>query len=335
MGRRLRGIFPAAVLFFIAPLIGEFLLGNMPITMLGMLAILAPVNGGAALLIREFVRRSGRGWGSILLLGLAYGILEEAFLTETLFNPNYLGLNLQLLQPAFFASLGIGLRYTIFVLTLHTVWSIGVPIALVEALVPERALAPWLGRFGTAMVAVIFTLAAVSMASFSIHRGPQYFEASPRQFLWSAMACLALMGLAFGLRKPRRDLVNRDVPGPWVGGLLTFGAASIFMIVPSKWGGWAVACYLLLDVAAIVGIYDWSGRTAWDGRHRLAIAGGAAFAYAWHAFLEVPALGTVNSATRLGNFVFAVLVAILVAAGARATGAFLRRRQGPTASENQ
>lgn len=236
MGRRLRGIFPAAALFFIAPLIGEFLLGNMPITMLGMLAILAPVNGGAALLIREFVRRSGRGWGSILLLGLAYGILEEAFLTETLFNPNYLGLNLQLLQPAFIASLGIGLRYTIFVLTLHTVWSIGVPIALVEALVPERALAPWLGRFGKAMVAVIFTLAAVSMASFSIHRGPQYFEASPRQFLWSAMACLALMGLAFGLRKPRRNLVNSDVPGPWVGGLLTFGAASIFMIVPSKMG---------------------------------------------------------------------------------------------------
>ena len=156
----------------------------MPITMLGMLAILAPVNGGAALLIREFVRRLGRGWGSILLLGLAYGILEEAFLTETLFNPNYLGLNLQLLQPVFIASLGIGLWYTIFVLTLHTVWSIGVPIALVEALVPERALAPWLGWFGTAIVAIIFALGAGSMASFSIHRGPQYFEASPCQFVW-------------------------------------------------------------------------------------------------------------------------------------------------------
>ena len=98
------------------------------------------------------------------------------------------------------------------------------------------------------------------------------------------------------------------------------------MIVPSKWGGWAVACYLLLDVEAIVAIYAWSGRTAWDARHRLAIAGGAAFAYALHAFSEIPALGMPNRVTRLGNFVFAVLAVNLVAAGARATCGFLRRQ---------
>ena len=136
---RMRGVAPAIVLFLTAPIVAEFLLGNMPITMLGLLAVLAPMYGGGALLVRETVRRTGRGWPSILVLGIAYGILEEAYFDQTLFNPDFLGLHLHLLDPAFLPALGIGVWWTIFVLTLHTVWSITVPIALVEAMVPERA----------------------------------------------------------------------------------------------------------------------------------------------------------------------------------------------------
>ena len=95
----MRRVLPAIALFFVAPLVAEFLLGDLPITMLGSLIVLAPAYGGGALLIREVVRRAGRGWASILVLALAYAILEEAFLTQTLFNPDYLGLNLHLLQP--------------------------------------------------------------------------------------------------------------------------------------------------------------------------------------------------------------------------------------------
>jgi hypothetical protein len=140
-----RRIAPAVGLFFLAPLIAEFLLGDLPINLLGALVILAPLYGGGALLIREIVRRTGRGWPSILVLAFAYSILEEAFTTQTLFNPNYLHLNLHLLQPAYIPALGIGIWWTIFVLTLHTVWSISTSIALAEALVPDRATTPWLG----------------------------------------------------------------------------------------------------------------------------------------------------------------------------------------------
>ena len=48
-----RGIAPAIGLFFVAPLVAEYLLGDIPIKMLGVLAILAPLYGGGALLIRE------------------------------------------------------------------------------------------------------------------------------------------------------------------------------------------------------------------------------------------------------------------------------------------
>src|SRR5579863_7840894 len=176
-GGRSRGLLPALGLFFLAPLVAEFLLGNMPITMLGLLAILAPVYGGGALLIRETVRRMGRGWASILVMALAYGILEEAFLDQTLFNPDFLGLHLHLLEPAFVPALGIGIWWTIFVLTLHTVWSITVPIALVEALVPERAAAPWLGNVGIAVTAVLFALAATAMTVSSVQRDAHHFVA--------------------------------------------------------------------------------------------------------------------------------------------------------------
>src|ERR1700685_1822282 len=96
-----RGVWPALALFFVAPLVAEFLLGDLPIKLLPALVVLAPMYGGGALVIREVVRRTGRGWPSIVLLGMAYAIFEEAFTTQSLFNPNYLKLNLGLLTPAF------------------------------------------------------------------------------------------------------------------------------------------------------------------------------------------------------------------------------------------
>ena len=114
--------------------------------MLPALIVLAPMYGGGALLIREVVRRTGRGWPSILLLGMAYAILEEAFTTQSLFNPNYLKLNLGLLAPAYIPALGMGAWWTLWMLMVHGIWSISTPIALIEACVPDRARTPWLGQ---------------------------------------------------------------------------------------------------------------------------------------------------------------------------------------------
>jgi hypothetical protein len=323
---QLRRVAPAIGLFFVAPLVAEFLLGNMTIKMLGMLAILAPVYGGAAVLIRESVRRAGRGWASILALALAYGILEEAFLTETLFNPNYMGLNLHLLEPAFIAVLGIGGWYTVFVLTLHTVWSVSVSIALIEALVPDRATSPWIGRLGLGLIAAIFTLAAVSMASFSIRQDYHHFAASRTQFLWSAITLLILIVSAFRLPLRSNRAALGGVPPPWAAGFIALVASSAFLLVPMAWGWLAVGAYLLLDAAVATAILVWAARRGWDERHKLALAGGAAMAYAWHAFIQVPALGTADAFGRIGNMVFAVLAVILIAAGAKRTANFAARQ---------
>src|SRR5580692_9777055 len=175
-----RRIAPAVGLFFLAPLIAEFLLGDLPINLLAALVLLAPMYGGGALLIREIVRRTGRGWPSIFVLAFAYAVFEEAFTTQTLFNPNYLHLNLGLLKPAYIPALGIGAWWTVFVLTLHTVWSISVSIGLVEALVPERATTPWLGSTGLTVTTALFILGAVASTALAIKQ--DHFIASRAQF---------------------------------------------------------------------------------------------------------------------------------------------------------
>src|SRR3954469_15280356 len=137
---------PVACLLFLSPLIGEYLLGSLPASMIALLPLMMAMYGAAAILIREAVRRTGGGWGSIVLLATAYGLFEEGFVTQSLFNPNYL--HLRLLDFGFLPILGTALPWAIFVITIHAVWSITVPIALIESAVPSRRDQPWLDVLG-------------------------------------------------------------------------------------------------------------------------------------------------------------------------------------------
>ena len=53
-------------LVLLAPTVGEFLLGNIPISQYASVLVLAPLYGGGALLVRETARRLGRGWPTIV-----------------------------------------------------------------------------------------------------------------------------------------------------------------------------------------------------------------------------------------------------------------------------
>jgi hypothetical protein len=312
-----RGVAPALGLSFVAPLVAEFLLGDLPINFLGVLAILAPLYGGGALLIRETVRRSERGWPSIFVLAFVYAVFEEAFTTQTLFNPDYLHLNMHLLAPAYIPALGIGMWWTIFVLTLHTVWSISTSIALVEALVPDRATTPWLGGIGLSVITVLFVLASIASTAHEIKQ--DHFVASMKQFVVSGIICLVASVAAF--RLPKRSSVSApgSVPSPWLVGAGALLAGSIFMLVPNHWGWGAVGVYVLLDIVTIAVISVLSRRAGWDGRHRLALAGGAALTYAWHGFVQTPVIGKSLVIARVGNVVFAAGLVVLLAITARKT----------------
>lgn len=316
-------IAPAIALYFLSPLIAEFLLGDFPLSKIGILLFLAPFYGGGAILIREIVRRTGRGWPTILTLALAYGIFEEAFTTQTLFNPDYLGLNLHLLEPAFIPSLGIGGWWTIFVLTLHTVWSISVPIAIVEALVPRRAQMPWLKGVGMGIVAVLFVLIAWTMTMHQIQTDSHHFMASHTQFVVSGVCTVVVAMFAFLLPRPTEARRAGNPPNPWISGALSLMACSIFLVVPPKWGWGAVSIYVALDLMMAPTMLWWSRLEGWNGLHILSLAGGAALAYAWHAFIAQPVTGKADLGMRVGNAVLALGTILLLYAAVRRTSAEL------------
>jgi hypothetical protein len=297
-----RGIWPALGLVFVAPLVAEFLLGNLPIKLLPALIVLAPMYGGGALLIREAVRRTGRGWPSILLLGMAYGIFEEAFTTQSLFNPNYLKLNLGLLTPAYIPSLGIGAWWTLWMLMVHGIWSISTPIALVEACVPDRARTPWVGRVGLGVVTLVFLFGACANAAIGYRQ--DHYLASIMQFIGSAVVVVLLSALAFIVPIRRGHEAYGTAPSAWLAGsaALVFGSAALF--VPKDWGWGAVAALFALDAAMLMLVTMWSRRGGWGLRHQLALGAGAALAYGWHAFLQHPAVGKVDVSVRAGNALF-------------------------------
>ena len=309
-----RGIWPALALFFVAPLVAEFLLGNLPIRLVPALVVLAPMYGGGALLIREVVRRTGGGWARILVLGMAYAILEEAFTTQSLFNPNYLKLNLGLLAPAYVPSLGIGAWWTLWMLMVHGIWSISTPIALIEACVPDRARTPWLGRVGLGVVAVVFLFGVVTTTLMGYRQ--DHFMASIPQFASAAIVILLFILLAFKVPVMRRDAATRPAPSPWLLGLVSLAFASAAMLVPMRWGWGAVAALLALIFGMLLAVAAWARKGEMGLAHQLALGAGAALAYGWHAFLQHPAVGGLDRSVRVGNatFLAGAITLILLAA---------------------
>jgi hypothetical protein len=310
-----RSIAAAIGLFFIAPFIAEYLLGDLPITLLIALVLMAPMYGGGALLIRELVRRTGRGWPSIFLLAISYGILEEAFTTQSLFNPNYLGKNFHLLDPAFIPALGIGIWWTIFVLTLHVAWSICTSIALAEALVPSRSTTPWLGPIGLSIVSLLFVIGAVVMTRMSYAK--DHYLASHAQFITAAIFIVLFAIAAFLLPRSKSGTAPTSVLNPWLTGFIALALASGVLLVPQSWGWWGAASVFAFDAVALILISYWSKSAAWTPLHKLALAAGAALAYGWHSFTQPPLIENVSlTVARLGNAAFTLFAIALIAIAA-------------------
>ena len=306
------------LLFFAAPLIGEFLLGNLPITWLYTLVVLAPLYGGGAILVRELALRMGAGWPGIFMLGLAFGVIEEGFVTQSLFNPDYLGM--RLLDYGYLPTIGISAWWTVFVLGLHTIWSTTAAIALVEALAPRAAGRPWLGPLGLAVAFIIFLAGCAGTYALQ----PPGFVAAPLQFASAAAVVLLLVAAAWltgRRRSPTR--IDRFVPSPWVVGAFALAAGSLFML--STWTMTLVpaaanAGFMLLVMAgAAAAILRWSRSSRWGARHVLGLTAGALITYGWWGFLQAPSVPGANALTdTIGNAVFcATALAVIVFAARR------------------
>jgi hypothetical protein len=312
---------PALGLLILAPICAEYLYGyddstGNPAALLGGLVLFAPLYGGAALLIRELARRAGRGWPTILLLGLAFGVLQAGLIDQSMFNPSYRDIDYwdEMFNPTYVSWLGFSPELGVMFTTGHLIWSVAVPIAIIEALVPRRRTTPWLRWPGLALTAVGFGLAAYVVVWWTLDT--EDFVPSAGQLLGAAMVVIALVVAAFVVRPRHRLTSNRPSPSPWLVGTAAFAALAFRMPVQGGWTAFAVNLGLLAGLLAV--IVWWSARPTWGPLHQLALAGGALLANVATAFLGQP-IGDVSTTAKYGHNVVA-----LIAVAALLTCATLR-----------
>jgi hypothetical protein len=314
----LRRVAPALLLFVLAPFTGELLEGSTHLSMGPALVVEMLMYGGGAVLIREVTRRLRRGWPTIVLLAGAYGVLEEGLWDKTLFNRDWA--HLHLLDYGYQHWLGTSPVWGIFVLTLHFVWSISVPIALVEALVPARARTPWLGKVGLPVVAVLYLLG--SLAVWAGTNSVYPYTDTPAQLIFTLVVAAALVVVGLLVGRPNTAGKTGRAPNAWLVGLVSFLASAIFMaerkIFPSPvHAPWAVPVliYLALIALMIVLVTVWSRRAGWSLTHVYALAAGAFVTY------TIAGLDDLNHLSALdltGQIVVALLaIAFLVVVGLR------------------
>jgi hypothetical protein len=121
------------------------------------------------LLIREAKVRWRGGWGTVVLLGVAYAIVEEGLALSTLFNPHASVVG----ALGFYGHFaGVSWVWLVGVVAVHVVFSISVPIYLLGLALPERRTQPWLSRraLGTVVtVLALDTAALMAITAFSLH----------------------------------------------------------------------------------------------------------------------------------------------------------------------
>jgi hypothetical protein len=275
-------------LFVVSPLVAEYLLGSLPMSMLVALPVMALLYGSGAVLVRELARRTGRGWATMLLLACAYGVVEEGLITQSLFNPNYL--HLRLLDYGYLPALGTAAPWLIYVIGLHVAWSIGVPIGLIDALFVDRRTEPWLGRPGLAVVSVLFLAGAALVASFTYKQAP--FIASSAQLGVTVAVVIALVVVAFLLPKTPPAAAAGRAPHPVVVFLVAFlcgsGFVGALLWAPVFHLPWIATTALLLGcvLGTVAFTTAFARKRAWTDRHRFALAAAGLCVYTWLGFVN-------------------------------------------------
>jgi hypothetical protein len=218
---------PALVMVGLSILIPELLTGSTPVAgLLNPVAdlFLLGLYGGGVLVIREVGLRWNRGWGPVLLLGAAYGIVEEGLGTKTFFDPTLIG-GAAAGMPHW---LGVNWVWSAELSVFHAAFSIALPILITGLLFPESRKAQFLSIRGVVGTFLLFLL-TVTLMFFLFDRT---YALPPAILLGTFVAIALLVGCAW--RIPSRWIRPRHIQ-PSATSSASFWAASGFV-----WGFFAI-----------------------------------------------------------------------------------------------
>src|SRR2546427_2297661 len=282
---------PLLALILLSPVIAEMLSGSSPplkwlnpITPL----LLIWLYGAGVLVMRETAVRWKTGWPSILLLGAAYGIIEEGLAVKSFFDPGWMDLG----TLAWYGRwLDVNWVWAVWLTIYHAVVSIAIPIFLTEWIWPRIRGQPLTSRRG-----YITAIGLLAGATGFINLLLTPYRPSVWHFLGAVGAVVVLVWAAkkyAGALSAR--LASRRLPrsprvyslagfGFLMGSFLVYGGGPSFGVVP--------IVTILEGAAVLVGVMLLVRRTSDDparwARQRFAfVAGCMGFLVVLAAFLEL------------------------------------------------
>jgi len=256
--------------------------------------------------VREVAVRTGHSWTSVLLLAGVFGLLQATIIDLSLFTTDRHDISQwdTIIGPTWIEPLGFSAGAAVTWIGGHVLMSIGVPIALAEAVHPSSQGRSWLSP---PMIGVV-TLVFVAVAGLvHVHEQRAYGASlTPARVVVVAALAAALVVLAVSPRtRPRAGRTGR-LPRAWL--LVLLGAAVMFAVdcATADWG-WTIGALIVCALAAIW-LLRRGRRARFEGRGAALLAVGALVERAVVAFLG-PMPDQVSALAKYAhNTVFLLLV---------------------------
>lgn len=276
---------PAFVLFVLSPAVGELLSGSSPpLEFFNPIVFLLLVSlyGSGAVLMRELKARWKKDFKALLLLGAAYGVLEEGLMVKSFFDPGWVDLGI---LGVYGRWLGVNWVWVEMLIVYHAVFSITIPTVLVELAYPEKKNDSWIGKRTFAGLTVLLAF-VTALGYFFL---TPYVPPLPH-YLLAMLAMFLFIYAAY--RNPSK---NKETKGAgrtklfWIAGFAS--TASFFLLF---WAGpYAIDApvfLMILGIALAFGMIQLLNRFDWDSPasapSQLAIVAGALSFLIFLAFLH-------------------------------------------------
>jgi hypothetical protein len=247
---------PILCLAILTPGIPEYLstssslltIGTDPFFFLLQLGINVGQYTAGALLIREAMLRWHKGWGSVFLLALAYGITEEGLGDNTLFNSTH---GTDGILGSFGRFDGVNWVWSTAVLAFHVIYSIGLPILLLGLALPQTRGRSLVGRQGIGLA--FASLIAATSIEMVIVFGTDHFWLGWALLVGSFVAIGALVVAAYrvpaDLWTPRHV---RPTLGPWPAAAIGFVFFPIAFVLEYDLLYFQIPAYVVILIELVV-----------------------------------------------------------------------------------
>lgn len=202
------------LLMIMTPGIPEYLTGssritdlivNTPSFFIGLILNIGLYSTGA-LLIREFSVRFNKGWGSILALGCAYGIMEEGVSVHTFVQTAGNPVGLLSIYGRYF---GVNWVWSVGLTVFHAVFSIALPLLLLSLAFPEHSKHSLLGKKG---IVAVFSMYMITVVFLNLFLYSETTRAMPTVADYVAFAGLSLIFVLIASKLSGRITKPKGVP---------------------------------------------------------------------------------------------------------------------------